>query len=315
MKKNHLIYAAAAALTLGFGFTACGDDDPAEKVEKNPQIVTTNVPSTLGWSQNDSEGIAYYTVTNDADLEDGEYNSYFGFAIKGDKVKAAVFSLVTGSEAEAATIAKLFNNGTWISEEDEADLKAPARKVAGALGRNLRAAVKKVANTRANMLLPIPVLVSGKVIYINIPQLEGLSVAEVKNVMLYWNTDANIDADKFIFGKWDEKKGTYTCTNMGGVNITYVVNVEFNSNEYCTKYLTTVTCPNPSWAQVMYSSLEDQCDTFEDMFGRRPVLSITGNVVSVDAAIINDVKKESIENALMQLDWINNMPMLYLMAE
>lgn len=304
MKKLHLIYAATLSLIMGLGFVACGEDDPTPKPD-----VTPDVPTTKGWSGETKDGVAYYTLENDADLEDGEYNSYFAFTLGNSKVKAATFSVITGSNAEAQVLAKLFNNGTWISEEDDANVKAP-RKVAGAIN-NVRKIAKKLAATRANELLPIPVSVSGKVVYVNIDKLKGLNFAEIKNLIEFWDTDSEITADKFIFGKWDEKKGKYLCEDMALIGVTYEVNVEFDSNDICKSYVTTITCPSTSWAEVMEQSLEEQIEVFEDIFGRRPVIDRSSNKVTLEAAIVSDVNKEDIVYTLQQLDWINNMPMFY----
>lgn len=306
MKKLSFFYAAALSMTLGLGFVACGDDND------EPAIVLPPVPATEGWSTA-TDGTVIYTVDNDADTED-ELDSYYSFKVNKNKVSEALYVGVAYNEQIAKQLGNLFQTGQWADmDEDEAGL-APARQtkranISRGFTNNLRGVIRTLKATRAeSYILPFSVNVSGRNIYITIPAFEGKSLESVKNVINYWEGNGEVEPSDFMFGTWDGT--TYTCNNIAGVGVNYKVVTAYNSDNECTSYVTTVACPNSSWAAVYKKSLEEQASGFEEMFGKAPIITQNGNTITVEAAIVDMIEKEYIVMLLQEFDWLNNEPFL-----
>lgn len=150
-----------------------------------------------------------------------------------------------------------------------------------------------------------------KVIYIILPNFTGLDADDLREIMDLWTGNGYVDPDRVIFGKYQD--GVYTCDNMHGMDISYRIEIEteFNSDGFCSRYLTSITLPTEEWAEFYYDMYEEQMWDFEQQFGQRPDLRLNGKTVTVDAVIIGDIPRGQIESMIYSLDWLNNCPFLF----
>lgn len=314
MKKLGFFYAAAISMTMGLGFVACGDDEPADGTSA---IVTPTVSNTLGWSS--ADGVDTYTIENDANLADGDFNYYFSLSSKSNKVKEAVFTMVTLNSNVANRLAAMLNDGSWVALDEEEAMAVKSHKAAASHRKfdvNLGKILRKMLATRASGLtsLPLPVNVQGACIYVTIPGLEGKATSLAKNVINYWcDYDSEIQPSEFVFGTWDGS--TYICNNMAGIGVTYKVVTSYDADGYCDSYVTSITCPNASWAALLEAEMNELAGDFKDFFGAAPTINRNGNTVSVNAVIVDKMEKEYIVALLQSFDWINNAPFLYQIAD
>ncbi len=301
--------AAVSALCLTSCKSGDEEDDPIRPEVKD--LVSADVPS-YGWSGETGNGILKYSPSEyDAD----EANAYYAFKMEDEVCESAVLNVVMSSVSEARQIARILNDGTWVGYDDDDD-EEDYRTAPSTLNRfrfiDMTAAVMRHigrANaTRAGLTLPIPVQQEGRVIYVVLPNVKGLSVADLRMVMDIWNGNSSRIPDHVVFGKYEN--GTYTCSNMHGMNIDYVVETKFNADGNCTKYVTRITLPSEGWAQFYYDVLEEQTDDFEIQFGRRPDLMLNGKTVELDAVIVGDVPRSQIDMMIYALDWLNNRPFI-----
>ncbi len=284
-------------------------------------MISPALPESFEWSGASSNGIAKYVPRTAYEIEDAE--GYFAFKLKDGICESAVYSCILESSKEAQYFANVLNNGTWLSDMDDDDdddndddfyyvSKSTSRSFKPMIFDMLKKTMRNIqveSSTRASLLLPIPVHREGNVLYMVIPNVKGLSMDELKTVMDIWCGNSTTIPDHVIFGTY--KNGVYTCDNMRGMNIKYVITTASTEDNICTKYTTSITLPSEGWAQVYYQTYLEQLDGMEQQYGHRPDLSITGTTVILDAFIEGDVPMEYIESVIYSLDWLNNSPILY----
>lgn len=301
---------AAFASVFAVGFSSCTSGDEDEPISSGLKDLVSSVIPSEGWTGSSDNGILKFAPYND-DSED--VSSYFAFDIKGGICQSAVYNLVMPSATEARQFAKMFNDGTWMNIDDDDDddyFYMPSHKSSN-LARRVLACIKRAPATRSSFTLPIPVQQDGKVIYIVITNLEGLSVADLREAVSLWTAD---DSDslkipnRVVFGTYEN--GRYLCHNMHGMNITYEIDTDFNSAGFCTEYVTTLTLPTEDWARFYYEAYESQLDDFEERFGKRPELSRDGKKVRLTAVIFGDVPRADVDLMIYTIDWINNCPFI-----
>lgn len=310
MKRFYTCIVAVATM-LALGFTSCksGDDDDFEPLSPEvKELVSSKVPSE-GWSGNSQNGVYKY-VPSSYDSDDA--NTYFAFQMKGGVCDKAVLNVVLESSAQARQIARMLNDGTWVDfddEDDEEDFKTVADSPACDFTSAIIRKIKAVSASRSGTVLPIPVQQDGRVVFIMLYNLEGLSADELSAVMDLWSGKTMTIPDHVIFGTYEN--GVYTCKNMHGMNIDYLIETDFNTSGFCTRYSTSITLPTEGWAELYFDMYEEQIQQFEEMFGRRPDLRINGKTIILDAIIIGDVPKSEIDAMICAMDWMNNCPLLY----
>lgn len=311
MKK--LIYGIVAMATvLALGCTSCksGDDDDFEPLGPDDKVlVSPDVPAE-GWSGNTDNGVLRYAPY---EYDDEEPNAYLAFNMKDGVCDKAVVNIVMPSAAQAKQLAQMLNNGTWVDDDDDDDEYASARSIVRSRAFDMtNVLVRHLGSSnvsRAGFTLPIPVQQDGKVIYITMTNFKGLSADDIKTVIDLWSGYSMTVPDRVIFGTYTD--GVYTCKNMHGMNIDYVVETAFNASGFCTKYTTRITLPSENWAQFYFEAFEDQIWEFEQQFGQRPELTIDGKTVVLDAVIIGDIAHDQIDAMIYALDWMNNCPFIY----
>lgn len=319
MKKiSTYIVAASTMLALAFNSCKSGDDDDFEPlIQEDKALVNSDVPGE-GWSGNTENGILKY-APSEYDKEDP--NTYFAFKMKDGVCEKAVINIVMYNTSQAKQFAQILNNGTWVDiddededededdEEDEYYFRAEAKSHHIAFTYSLLKRISRYNASRSGYTLPIPVQQEGKVIYIYLPNMTGLYASDIEKAVNLWSGDYSIIPNHIIFGTY--VNGVYTCNNMHGMNIDYVVETKFNTYGYCTKYTTTITLPSENWAELYYDAFEDQLWDFEQQFGQSPDLNITGKTVILDAVIVGNVTQEHIDSMIYSLDWLNNCPFIY----
>lgn len=309
MKKIYLLLVSFFMIS-SMALTSCkGDDEDGPEVVADKDLVSSKVPLSEGWSGNSQNGVLKYAPE---DYEEDEINSYFAFSMKDGECDEAVYNIVAPDALTAKLLATQFNSGKWVGDmdfdDDDDDVRATRSGKISFAQRVLRQ-IKKFKATRADFTLPIPVKSNGNVLYIVLPNVKGVNADELKKVVEYWAGDGYVVPDHVLFGEY--KNGVYTCKNMHGMNIDYVINTAYNSNGICTKYTTTMTFPTKDWATFYYEIYESQLDDFEESFGCRPELARKGNSVILDAVIIGDVNKTMIDQMIYTIDWMNNCPLLF----
>lgn len=313
--KKFLTYCVACAALLTLGLSSCksGDDDEFKVPEELKALVTDNVPKSEGWTGNSENGVLKYMPE---EYDDEDFNSYFAFDMHNGSCETAVYNVVFPKESFARQFAKMLNDGSWIDDDDDDDdyydddnyrsLKSVATSSTKA--KTILKSLRKA--TRANDLtLPIPVKQTGKIIYIVIPNIKGISAADLRTVMNYWTGNSFREPDRVLFGKYEN--GIYTCNNCRGLNMDFLITTQFNAQGFCTKYETSITMPTTAWAEAMYEEYEESMWEYEEKFGKRPTLTLNGRTVTLDAVIQGDITHAQIDSIIYALDWINNCPILF----
>lgn len=324
--KKFLIFFVSILAVSSLTLTSChsGDDDPiivdndgndndpdndkddTDKVD-NDELVSPDVPKAEGWSGDNTDGILKYSP--DGYYED-DVNSYFAFEVKKGKCQKGVYNVVMPTAAQAKQLASMLNDGTWIGDIELENLYRPqSRSGVNSLTDRALRHIQKFNRTRAGFTLPIPVTCNGRVLYISLPNIKGIDVSDLEDVMDYWNGYSYVVPDHVLFGTYEN--GVYKCKNMHGLNIDYLVETKFNNGGICVKYTTTISFPTDDWAEFYYMAYEEQLDDFENTFGRRPDLKKEGKKIILDAVIIGDVTRKDINDLIYALDWMNNCPFLY----
>lgn len=310
--KRFFIGIVAVAAMLALGFTSCksGDDDDYEPLSPEvKELVNPRIPSA-GWSGNSQNGVYKYSPSFD-DTEDTD--SYFAFRMKDGVCVDAVLNVVFETSAQARQIARMLNDGTWVNYDDDDDDEEDWKTVGGRPACDFTSAiirkVKAVSASRSGTVLPIPVRQDGRVVFIMLGNLEGLTADELSTVMDLWSGKTATVPNHVIFGTYEN--GVYSCRNMHGMNIDYLIETDFNTSGFCTRYSTSITLPTEGWAELYFDMYEEQIQQFEEMFGRRPDLRINGKTIVLDAIIIGDVPRYEVDAMIYTMDWMNNCPLLY----
>ena len=292
---------------LCFTLASCHSDDPdAGKLTTtiNEALISPNVPEQ-GWTSDAREGVLKYSPD---DYESGEANGYFAFEMRNGLCEEAVYNVVMPDPLSAKILAEQLNTGTWIQDNDFIT-RASGCKVICNLSQNILQTLNPTNLTRASLTLPIPVSRSGRVLYVSIPNIKGLSETDLYEIMDVWCGNVYDIPRHVMFGKYEN--GVYTCSNMRGLGMDYEIETEYNQSGCCVLYRTMITLPTKGWAELIYSEYEDQMWDFEQQFGDRPKLSIEGNTVIMDALILGDLYKSDVDTLIYSIDWLNNAPFLF----
>lgn len=290
---------------------ACSSDDDDENGGGNgggapSELIFTNV-SNAGWSGNLQNGVVTYVpyIVDEEDAED-EWQPYYAFNFSNGICQDAVFSLIFPNEEFAKYMANLFQSGEWATmDEDDDDYDdyddySYARKIQSRVKTMTRATTD--LNVRD---LALPVKRNGRVLYITIDCLKGKSGSTLQNIIIFWLTGEG--TPEIVMGNWDDAKGRYTINNVFGLGINYVINTTFEES-ILTEYVTTMTFPNNTWANMMYEQLEEQNQQIGSIFGLYPEAEINGNVVSENAAIYGEVTKAQTMELIADIDWSFSRP-------
>ncbi|MBD5194474.1 MAG: hypothetical protein HDS84_01620 [Bacteroidales bacterium] len=312
--KKFLTGVVAMTTILALAFTSCksGDDDDFEPLSPEDKVlVSSDVPSE-GWSGNTDNGILKYAPS---EYDNEDINTYFAFNMKNGVCDNAVINIVLQNSVQAKQLAQMLNNGTWIEEEEDDDddyaysNRSKSQSRSFDITNSLLKCISRANASRAGVTLPIPVQQEGKVIYVVLTNFKGLHADDIKTAVDLWSGNSYTVPDRVIFGTY--VNGVYTCKNMHGMNIDYLVETKFNNSGICTKYTTTITLPDENWAAFYYEAYEEQLWDFEQQFGQRPDLKLTGKTVILDALIMGDITREQVNSIIYSLDWLNNCPFIY----
>lgn len=312
MKKILYMLMVSIMIPMSVLNTSCSKDSDDEP-SGSSSLTSGTMPSKTGWSGNFDNGVATYTDNyhNDPD----EIPAYMAFSFKNGICTKGVVNIVLSSDAIAKQLADAMNSGDWSSLGDDDDYESYGTRSVDSKSifeiKCTRAMLK--GNTRSDAeSLPINVSREGNVVYMVIPNIEGLTSDDIKTVVKAWTT-GNYPSDKVMFGKYEN--GVYTCNNMRGMGMDYRIDTEYNSNGFCTKYITTIKMPTQAWAQVMYQSLYEDIQynksQYLQLYGALPDLSISGTSIVLKAVIKGDLTESNIFAMIVAVDWMNNSPILW----
>lgn len=305
-----LTYFVAMPTMLMLAFTSChsGDDDDFEPIDQGDKaLVNADVPNE-GWSGDSDNGILKFAPS---EYDSEEPNAFFAFRMKNGVCENGVLNIVMENSSQAKQLAQMLNNGTWVDLDDEEDdecYRSKGESRSFDFTKVLLKCISRSNASRSGFTLPIEVKQDGKVIYIFIKNAIGVSASDLKNAVELWCGNTMIVPDRVIFGTYTN--GVYTCKNMHGMNIDYVVDTQFNTFGYCTKYSTSISFPTENWAQFFYESLMEDYQDYEQTFGESPQIRKDGKTVVIDAVIIGEISKTQVDAMIYALDWINNRPIL-----
>ena len=301
-----------------FALTACSNDDDDDNNNDGDvptALISDEMPKTAGWNGDLQNGISTYVPYLAEDEDD--FQPRYAFDFKDGTCQNAVFSLICPNEYMAKEMARMFQSGTWTSElgEDKDDdddyydarTKAAIRKMQTQLKTMTRATTDYNPGD-----LKLPVQCSGKVLYITVSCLTGKSGNTLKAVVIYWQTGEG--TPEIVMGKWDDAAGRYTCGNLLGLGIDYEINTAFE-NDSLTNYVTTMTFPNKSWANIIFDQLEEHNEMIEDMVRLRPEATIDGKTVNEKAVILGRVTKAETLGIIAMLDWLMARPFFTAFAD
>lgn len=327
MKKLHsfICFALTALATLSLASCHSGDDDDNDSNNSEiKDLVSSKIPEE-GWSGNATNGILTYTPDEDADSD--EPVGYFSFKMQNGVCENGVYNVVMPNSAQARKLANMLKNGSWAEDEDfgfdddddydyydqdEYYYSKPRRglcpKVFNFLTNDF-AHFKFTNSTRSSLKLVIPVQQEGRNLYVALPNIKGLTQEELEAVMEYWEGYSYKAPDRVLFGTYEN--GTYKCSNLRGLDMTYVIDTKYDAQGYCTMYRTSITLPSKDWAELYYMQYQEQMDQLEQQFGRRPSLKKDGKTVIVDAIIEGDFTHEMVDQMVYTMDWMNNCPILF----
>ena len=304
-----LVGISVAALT----FSSCSSDDNESPV--SGELVSDVVPSNEGWSGNSANGVSTYLPDGAEDAE-----VYYAFSFSDGVCTDAVFNVVCSSAEEAGYIASMLNSGAWAEEEDEEEEDYYSLKNAeSSLNQQVlfqTSSVKKALSRQAASLsrassLAIACTQQGKVVFFKLDALKGCSLEDVKYVMEVWNNGLQYEnlPSHCIFGEWNASTGKYTANNVYGfLNTKYEITTQYDGN-YLDEFKTTLTMPNQDWAMIIEESWLEQQYEYEEMFGSAPEVTRSGNRVTMEALILDEVDKEQTLQLIIALDILNHTPL------
>ncbi|ADV42797.1 hypothetical protein [Bacteroides helcogenes] len=293
--------------------SACSSDDEGTDT---PEIVSETIPAA-GWQGTAENGVCTYLASNSSDED---YKAYYAFSFKEGICEEAVYNVVFDDEASASYICNALKDGSWADGSDDDTYSmgsTTARRTAARVGHSIsRALLKSIpAPTRSASLLGIDCSQKGKIVFIKIEQLKGKTNTDVQYAMKVWSMDTTSMPDKCLFGTYEGSKGNasgkYSCNNIYGLNATkYEVSVTFNSSNNLKTYTTTLTLPNEDWAALLQESLQEDADDYMELLGVAPTVSRQGNVITVDAVVINTVSYDETLQFIIAQDYLLNTPYL-----
>ena len=322
MTKKSFIWAFLAMLVtaaISISFTACSSDDddngggdPSGDVAG---LVSETAPS-LGWSGDMQNGTVTYCprIVDNSDAED-EYDmdaqTYYAFDFKDGKCQAAVFDMICPSEKLAKQLETAFRDGTWATMDDEYDVRR------NTFLQRVKEQVKVATRAGSdNSLQDLALLVyrNGRVIYILIDCLKGKSGDDVQSLVLYWEGKSAIIPNNIIAGTWDDQTGIYTNNYILAWGITYRINTVFENN-LLKDYVTTMTFPNQTLAEVMYQAIEEQNRQIGAQTGLYPKATLDGKTLKEIAVIYGDLTKEQTLQLITAIDWMLSRPFFISLCE
>ena len=295
-------------------FAACSNDDDDERDNDNEapsELIFSKTPKT-GWNGNLQNGVATYVPINDDYDDDDDIQPYFAFNFSNGICQDAVFSLICPNETIAEFMASKFQDGTWITMDDDDDdddyYGARATRAAHKMQAHAKAMTRADYNYNFTDL-KLPVKRSGKVLYITIDCLKGKRGSDLQNIVIFWVTgETNVDKE-ILIGKWDDNAGRYTNSNLYGMGITYEINTAFE-NDSLTNYVTTMTFPNRTWANMIFEQLEEQNKKIEEIVKLKPEATLSDDERTVEekAVILGKVTKKETLEIIAMLDWAMAQP-------
>lgn len=293
---------------LCIGMTACSDSDDGEGNAGVANLVSEEIPSKVGWNGDFNNGIV--TFRPDEEIYDDEPFSYLAFSFVEGKCTGGAVNVVFPDEQTAQKFENMLRSGDWTDEEDDEDEAEYNNH-----NRIARLLLSQAASRSS--YLAIDVSRKGKVIYMACPNIQGVSIDDVKAAAEYWAAGSyGIDLpDHVVFGKYEN--GIYTCGNLMGLGIDYRIETSFNAG-ICTKFVTIVKCPNKALAEGMYELVMDEMGPNSELatlMGGAPEITINDATVSVNALISGEPTQESIETTIIALDISNNCPALWLLMK
>ena len=304
-----------ALLAVGFMSYSCSEDDDNDgggstgNNSGKTEVVVSQKPAE-GWVGSFENGLCTYTPES---YEEDEYSQCYAFNFSNGVCNDAAYNVIFENSSTAKIYADMLNSGKWAYEdEDEEDYYSKTRTINNAIiNLDILKALRKAIptnGTRANGL-SFNVSRKGNVIYLSLDNYKKLTAEDVKYAIDVNNGEITVP-DHFTFGTWDSAKGTYTCNNIYGLGVKYVVNVAFDNNRTVTSYKTLLTFPTTEWAMVMEEMLVEQSYEYIQMFGQAPAINRNGKNITIDAIIIDSVSEENIVKYLILLDYVNNRPLL-----
>ena len=283
MNKKNLFQLMAILLVsiLSVGFTACSSDDDDNPSEEQSQsttgikALTSDKAPALGWNGDSQNGILTF-AEEPWETDEGNIQPYYAFEFSNAQCNEAVYDIVFPSVQLAQKFEAICKDGTWAEDIDDDDDYAPLRK-----------AIKPIL-TRAQTInykdLSLPAKRNGKVVYFLMDTFKKKSAADIKLLINYWcDVNANMP-NKVICGTWDAAKGKYNNNNVFGVGIVYDIKATFE-NDYLTKLTGTMTCPNATWARLMYEVVEDVNDEVSGFSGLSTEVKLNGKTITEEANV------------------------------
>lgn len=300
---------------LSVGFASCSSDDEdggGGSGGDTSGLVSATTPS-IGWSGDMQNGIVTYCpeIVDNSDAEDEydmDYQTYYAFSFENGSCKNAVFDMICPSESMAIQLESAFKNGTWAAMDDDDDEEYDSRAFVSVhrAGRQIKSMTR--AGSDYNLQdLSLPVMRSGKVLFIYVECLKGKTGDDVKSLVLHWEGKSTVIPNKIISGSWDEQTGRYVNNNLLALGITYEINTAYENN-LLKSYVTTMTFPNTTWAQAMYDEIESQNRQIASQTGLYPEATLSGKTLKEEAIIYGDITKEQTLQMITFIDWAMSRP-------
>ena len=329
MKKTNFLWSLLTLLMVGvmsFTLVSCSSDDDGGNTPPpsgSGGLVSTVIPDE-DWSGDMQNGTATYVPYAAEDDED--IMPYYAFNFKDGTCTEAVFDIVCPNEQFAKMLEQAFKDGSWTimgdddDDDDDYDDYEDYDDYAyrsKAFSANMRSHLKAMTRAASDINLrdlALPVKRSGKVLYFYIDCLKGLNGADVKELVNRWSGMSYDTPTKVLVGNYNEATGRYTCNKMHGIDVKYEINTTYENNLLKT-YVTNVTFPNRTWAQMMYENLEEQNSSLGSYFGVYPEATISGNKVTENAVVIGDVTKEQTLEMIAYIDQLNSQPIYTFFAD
>ena len=283
--------------------SACSDDNDGPDDSK--ELVSPDVPKE-GWSGNMTDGIATYNSGTDEDA-----NCYLAFSFKGGRCLEGVCNVMFPSDRIASAMAGMLKDGNWLASDVDNPDYGHGVSATGMLNdivaRNPLSAVPQ-SRAGGSTYMPVPVKNKGKVVYADVPSVNGFTARDVMDAVAYWNDDYEGMPDRVLFGHYEN--GKYSFDNAMGIGARYEIATRF-SNGYCDRFDITITFPTEDWAEFYYGGLSESVENFRELFGGIPQIKRSGKTLTVKNSIINRLSQLHIEALISGTDWENGCPVLY----
>ena len=335
--KKHVSSVWLFSLCLLWPLASCSDteDEGGGGSGTAPAEITSSVlPSvTDGFSPIVDNGVVTYYVENEY-LDDDEPKTYMAFEMTSGSVKEAALNLVFDKEGEAKQWYELFSKLTVedLLYEDDDDYddddwysaslgKKTSTLQHSSINRNVHRLLSNFSTTSASgERLDLSVSRRGKVVYFDLETLKGVHKDDLKNLIYIWTGAAGWlveypQLEHFVFGSYDERSGVYTAPGIYNIKGTaYRIETSYNSEGYLNKFNTIMTLPSAQLAQFIAEEFADLSFSVGTGYIYSPNVSLSGNTITVEAAIIGDITPEMTLSILYQLDATIAQPFSMIMA-